>query len=99
MNPGDTTIRRILGVPLVSPAQVTLATNPAVCAQAGLTLDSLGRALAPSQPDLPPYAAPLYVIQIGSSFAILDTNGPPSTHHYLVFYFGPLWEYKSMASF
>jgi hypothetical protein len=99
MAPADSTLRSKLGMPLVSTSQVTLATDPAVCLRAGQALDSVGRAMTPGQPDPPPSSNPLYVVQIGSSFAVLDRNIPVPQHYYYVFYFGPLWEFRRVATF
>ena len=99
MEPKDSALRRILGVPLVATSQVTLTTDAAVCARAGQALDSLGHALAPNEPPIPPFDDPLYVVKIGSSFAVVDTNALPHGHRYLVFYFGPLWEFKKIGTF
>jgi hypothetical protein len=99
MDPGHTALRTKLGAPLVSPSEVTLATDPSICQRAGQALDSIGRVFAPGQPDPPASSNPLYVVQIGSSFAVLDRNVPVPQHYYYVFYFGPLWEFRRVATF
>jgi hypothetical protein len=99
MAPKNTAVRTKLGVPLVSTSSVTLASDPAVCLRAGQALDSIGRVMAPGQPDPPPSSNPLYVVQIGSSFAVLDRNIPVPEHDYYVFYFGPLWDFRRIGTF
>jgi hypothetical protein len=99
MAPKANSVRVKLGVPLVSTSQVTLASDLAICLRAGQALDSIGRVMAPGQPDPPPSSNPLYVIQIGSSFAVLDRNIPIPEHYYYVFYFGPLWDFRRVATF
>jgi hypothetical protein len=99
MVPRDSALRRILGVPLVSTSQVTLVTDSVVCAQAGQAVDSVGRLFAPNEPEPAASSDPLYVVQIGSSFGVLDKNGPIPQHYYHIMYFGPAWEYRSLATF
>lgn len=95
----NTAVRTKLGVPLVSTSSVTLASDPAVCLSAGQALDSIGRVLTPGQSDPPPSSNPLYVVQIGSSFAVVDRNIPVPQHDYYVFYFGPLWDFRKIGTF
>ena len=99
MKPESASLRTRFGVPFTSAAQIALASDPNICARAGQALDSLARAWAPSQPQPPANANPLYVIQIGSDFAVVDENGPPLEHYHLILYFSPLWGLRTMLTF
>lgn len=99
MKPESASIRTRFGVPFASASQITLVTDSAVCARAGQALDSLARAWAPNQPQPPADSDPLYVVQLGSDFAVVDGTTAPTEHYKLVFYFSPLWEFRTMLTF
>jgi hypothetical protein len=86
--------RAKLQMPLVPSSQIFLVSNPTTCARAGLAADSIVKVWVPNATH-PPTIAPLYVIQIGDSFAVADLNSPQSGGEYgMLFIFGPLWEYR-----
>ena len=94
----DTSVRRVLGLPNVPPAQVVLATDAAFCNRAGLALDSVAHAQHPDRPQPPQGTGSYYVIKIGTYTGVANIN-PNSTNGYLAFFiFGPLWELKSIAA-
>lgn len=93
MDTSRSAIRARLQIPLVSPSAISLVTDPAVCAQAGFAADSIFKVWEPTQ-TLDPTTAPIYVIKIGTSFAVADLNNPDDSDFDFVFIFGPLWEYR-----
>jgi hypothetical protein len=92
-------LRARLGVPFVSPSQIALVSNSIVCARAGQSLDSIAGAWVPNQPQPPANSNPLYVMRVGSYFAVVDENGPPPDQSQFIFYFSPLWEFLTMLMF
>jgi hypothetical protein len=68
-------------LPAVSPADVHLVSDPAICARAG-------QLMAAQKPGQPPDTS-LYVYQIGTSFAVIDrhTDGDYDG----IYYFDPDW--------
>ena len=99
MKPESASLRTRLALPFASPSQIVLVSDSTICAQAGQALDSLARAWAPSQPQPPANSNPLYVVQVGSYFAVVDENGPPPNQSQFIFYFSPLWEFRTMFTF
>jgi hypothetical protein len=94
----DTSVRRVLGLPNVSPADVVLATDAAFCNRAGLAVDSVAHAQHPDNPQPPQGAGAYYVIKIGTYTGVANIN-PNSPNGYLAFFiFGPLWDLKSVAA-
>lgn len=94
MAPDASAFRAKLQMPLVLSSQIFLVSNSTTCARAGLAQDSIVKVWVPTATH-PPTTAPLYVIQIGTSFAVEDLNSPRSGGEYgMVFIFGPLWEYR-----
>jgi hypothetical protein len=94
MAPDASAFRAKLQMSLVSPSQIVLVSDSTTCARAGLAQDSIVKIWVPTARH-PPTTAPLYVIQIGTSFAVADLNSPRSGSEYgMVLIFGPLWEYR-----
>lgn len=93
MDTSHSVLRAKLNLPLVSPSQITLVTDPAICARAGLAADSIFKVWEPTA-TLDPTTDPIYVITIGTSFAVADLNNPDDSSFDWVFVFGPLWEYR-----
>jgi hypothetical protein len=99
MKPESAALRTRFAVPFASPSQIVLVSDSTICAKAGEALDSLARNWAPSQPQPPANSNPLYVVQVGSYFAVVDENGPPPDQSQFIFYFSPLWEFRTMFTF
>jgi len=97
MDTSQSGFRASLQMPLVTASAITLVTDPAVCAQAGFAADSIFKVWAPSA-ILPATTAPIYVIKIGTSYAVVDLNSPDTSDGDWVFIFGPLWEYRGSIS-
>jgi hypothetical protein len=88
-----TTLRTTLNLPVVAASQITLVTDSAVCARAGQAADSVAKVWEPSM-TFDPITDPLYVIKIGTSYAVADLNNVGDGEKDFVFIFGPLWEYR-----
>jgi hypothetical protein len=93
MDTSQIAFRASLQMPLVTSSAIALVTDAAVCAQAGFAADSIFKVWAPSA-TLNPTTAPIYVIKIGTSYAVVDLNSADTSDGDWVFIFGPLWEYR-----
>ena len=93
MDTSQSAFRASLQMPFVPSSQIVLVTDPTVCARAGLAADSIVKVWEPTV-TFAPTTDPLYVIQIGTSYALADLNAPRSNHFDWVFIFGSLWEYR-----
>jgi hypothetical protein len=93
MDTSQSAFRAKLQMPLVSSSAITLVTDATVCAQAGLAADSIFKVWEPTA-TLGPTTDPIYVIKIGTSYAVADLNSPDTSDGDWVFIFGPLWEYR-----
>ena len=87
--------RTTLQLPQVAPSQIVLASDSLTCAQAGAAVDSMLVIWEPAQSPTPSSAA-IYVIRIGTSYAVADLNSPPGDGPDPLFIFGPLWEYRGI---
>jgi hypothetical protein len=85
--------RAKLQIPLVSSSAITLVADPTVCAQAGFAADSIFKVWEPTV-TLDATTNPIYVIKIGTSYAVADLNNTDGSEFDWVFIFGPLWEYR-----
>ena len=99
MKPESAQLRTRFGLSLVSRTQIVLVSDSATCARAGQALDSLVRAWTPNQPHPAANSNSLYVVQVGSYFAVVDENDRPPEQPPFMFYFSPLWEFRTMLSF
>jgi len=89
--------RAHLGLPIVDSSQITLVSDPAICARAGQALDSLNHAANPGATIPPVDTLPLYVLKVGSSFAVADLNYPSAQHFDYLFFFGSLWQFLNVG--
>jgi len=97
MDSSQSAFRTKLQMPLVSSSAITLVSDSSICARAGIATDSIVKVFVPAA-SIPPSTAPLYVMRIGTSFAVVDLNSPSSDHFDWVFIFGPLWEYRGIIA-
>jgi hypothetical protein len=97
MDSSSSVLRTNLQMPLVASSAIVLISDSTVCARAGFASDSIVRVIVPGASH-PPTTASLYVIGVGSSFAVADLNSPADHHPDIVFFFGPLWEYRGAFS-
>jgi hypothetical protein len=93
MDSSQSAFRASLQMPLVTSSAIALVTDAAVCAQAGFAADSIFKVWEPTA-TLGPSTDPIYVIKIGTSYAVVDLNSPDTSDGDWVFIFGPLWEYR-----
>jgi hypothetical protein len=93
MDTSQTAFRAKLQMPLVTSSAIVLVSDSATCARAGLAGDSIVKVFVPNAV-YAPTTAPLYVIKIGTSFAVADLNQTDQSDFDWVFIFGPLWEYR-----
>jgi hypothetical protein len=89
--------RAHLSLPIVDSSQITLVIDPVVCARAGQALDSLNHAMQPDATIPPPDTLPLYVIQVGTSFAVADLNSQSTGDFDYLLFFGPLWQFLNLG--
>jgi len=89
MLPEHTATRTRKSLPLVTSAQITVVTDSTVCSRAGQAMDSLG--YARDGVTRPPSTIPLYVFQIGASYAVVDLLSPNDNDADLIYFFGPSW--------
>jgi hypothetical protein len=93
MDTSQSAFRAKLQMPLVTSSAIALVTDAAVCARAGLAADSIFKVWEPTA-TLDPTTDPIYVIRIGTSYAVADLNNTGDSDFDFVFIFGPLWEYR-----
>ena len=82
-------------LPLVKSSQITLVTESTVCSRAGQAMDSLGHAR--DGVTRPPSTIPLFVFQIGTSYAVVDLLSPNDNDADLIYFFGPSWNFSGIS--
>ena len=95
MDSSQRAFRAKLKMPLVKSSAIVLVSDPRICARAGFAADSMFKIWEPTA-KLGPTHDPLYVIKIGTSFAVADLNSPSDSDGDLIWIFGPLWEYRGI---
>jgi len=92
-------VRDSVGLPLVDPTQITLVSDALICAQAGAAGDSIVKVWVPGATHAPT-TAPLYVIRIGTFYAVADLSSPPDPQDEFdsILIFGPAWDYRSIVA-
>ena len=92
-------LRARFNLPLVSISQIVLVSDSTICARMGAAADSMMTVWDSTDPAVPS-TTPLYVVQIGTSYAMADLNAPPEyqEERTSIWIFGPLWEYRGMLS-
>jgi hypothetical protein len=93
MDTSQTAFRAKLQMPLVTSSAISLVRDPAVCAKAGFAADSIFKVWQPAA-TLGPTTDRIYVIKVGTSYAVADLNSADESEFDWVFIFGPLWEYR-----
>lgn len=93
MDPSLSAGRASLGIPTVAPANVVLVTDTAACARAGQAVDSVLHVWNPTT-QIPTPPNPLYVIQVGTAYAVADYDSPnPTNLSRWLLVFGSAWQY------
>lgn len=91
-------LRTKFSLPLVPASEITLVADSATCARAGQAADSVMSSWDPTDPPIAT-TAPLYVIKIGTSYAVVDLSDPdPNDEYASVFVFGPAWVYRGILA-
>jgi hypothetical protein len=92
-------LRARFNLPVVPSSQILLVSDSTVCAKIGAAADSMMTLWDPTDPAVAS-TIPVYVIQIGSSYAMVDLNAPPEyrEERTSVWIFGPASEYRGMLA-
>lgn len=94
---GDSALRNSLSLPLATSSEITLVSDPTICARAGAAIDSVSLDSDPTQTLSPPLSTPVYVFRIGSSFGVFDGT-VQNDHFAFFFFFGSLWGFLSIGA-
>ncbi len=86
--------RAKFALPLVTSSQIALSANPTLCAQAGTAANALTATWTGTTP--PTSSAPLYVFQIGSTFAVVDPAAIGEDPYDVIWFFGVSWNYSGL---
>src|SRR6185503_7039789 len=95
MQDDEADLRTSLSVPLVNSSQITLVSDSTACALAGQAIDSLAHAINPVQHT--PASIPLFVFQIGTSYAIVDLLSTNGNDAEFIHFFSTSWQYTGTA--
>jgi hypothetical protein len=95
MGPNWTEYRTSFRLPLVTSAQVTLVSDSTVCARAGQAMDA--HALTVDPAPRPRSTIPLFVFQIGTSYAVVNLLSPNETDADFIYFFGPSWNFTGTS--
>jgi hypothetical protein len=95
MQADEAGLRTSMSVSLVDTSQIVLVTNSTVCVQAGQALDSLAYAINPVTHS--PASIPLFVFQIGTSYAIVDLLSPNANDAEFIHFFSSSWQYTGTS--
>ncbi len=91
-------LRARFSLPLVTPTQITLVSDPVVCARAGEAMIALARTWVPTAPDGPPPTTPLYVFRVGTSYAVVNLDSGNTADADFIFYFSPTWNHTGIGA-
>jgi hypothetical protein len=97
MTPEGASLRTKFALPLVDSSQISLVSDPVVCARAGQALDSLATVWAPTTHGLHPSTGLLFVYKVGTSYAVIYQNSGPDLDGDIIYFFGSSWVYKGVA--
>jgi hypothetical protein len=81
-----------LSIPVVPPSDVSLVTDPAICARAYAAIDTLTATWAPVSPAESAPDPGIYLIKVGDWHAIVPLE--QQEHYTSVFIFGPRWDFR-----
>ncbi|MGI8400220.1 MAG: hypothetical protein ACR2NS_01265 [Gemmatimonadaceae bacterium] len=82
-------------LPLVTPAQITFVSDSTVCARAGAAMDAFASTFDTTA--RPASTVPLYVFQVGTSFAVVDLLTPNKSDADFIYFFGPSWNFTGVS--
>jgi hypothetical protein len=95
MSPEHSASRTGHSLPLVTSAQITLVTDSTLCSTAGQAMDSVSHAR--DGVTRPPSTIPLYVFQIGTSYAVVDLLSPNDNDADFIYFFGASWNFTGVS--
>lgn len=98
MSPAGAGVRAKLSLPVVPASEIVLVADSATCARAIQAADSMMTVWNPADPP-GPTTYPIYVLRIGTSYAVVDLSDNSSSSEYAsVFFFGPGWVFRRMLA-
>lgn len=95
MRPEWASYRASFGLPFVTPKQIVLVSDSTVCANAGRAMDAFARTIDPAP--RAPSTIPLFVFQIGTSYAVVDLLSPNTNDADFIYFFDSMWNYKGVS--
>jgi len=95
MSPEHAASRTAYSLPLVASAQIALVSDSTVCARAGQAMDAFARTV--DSTSRPPSTLPLFVFQIGTSYAVVDLLSPNDEDADFIYFFGSSWNFTGTA--
>lgn len=98
MSPAGAQLRTNVGVPQADSSQVSLVSDPVLCARAGQALDSLGTVWAPTSHGPHPSTGSLYVFRVGTSYAVVLLHPSNTGDGDPMMFFDTSWAYTGSAS-
>jgi hypothetical protein len=98
MSPSNARLRTAVGVQYVDSTQISLVSNPVLCARAGQALDSLATVWSPTSHGPHPSTVSLYVFRVGTSYAVTYLHPSNTGDGDLIMFFDISWAYTGSAS-
>lgn len=98
MTPASARLRTAVGVAQVDSTQISLVSDPVLCARAGQALDSLATVWAPTSHGPHPSTASLYVFRVGTSYGVIYLHPSNTGDRDPIMFFDTSWAYTGSAS-
>jgi hypothetical protein len=93
MTPANAGLRTAVGVPQVDSTQISLVSDPVICARAGQAVDSLATVWAPTTHGPHPSTASLYVFRVGTSYGVIYLHPASTADGDPILFFDAAWSY------
>ena len=97
MSPAGTRLRTAVGVPQADSSQVSLVSDPVLCARAGQALDSLGTAWAPTSHGPHPSTGGMYLFRVGTSYGVVYLHPLNTVDGDPILFFDTNWAYTGTS--
>jgi hypothetical protein len=97
MTPEGASLRTKFALPLVDSSQISLVSDPVICARAGQALDSLSTVWAPATHGPHPSTGLLFVYKIGTSYAVIYQNPGSNLDGDVIYFFASSWAYTGVG--
>jgi hypothetical protein len=97
MTPAGAALRTAVGVAPIDSTQVSLVSDPVLCARAGQALDSLGTVWAPTSHGPHPSTGSLYVFRLGTSFGVNYPHPKNTGDGDPILFFDTNWAYTGTS--